>query len=154
MGRTGRRDVEELLEGSWTGSRGTPRMSRPQAGRAGDAMDRVILSGIRCRLRVGVTPPERRVPQDCLVDVELECDLSRPMQTDDLHDSLDYARVFEIVLGLAREREFALLEGFAGALESEIRRALTFDGLTIRVRKTKPPLEGTLDFAGIEIRRP
>jgi dihydroneopterin aldolase len=117
-------------------------------------MDRVILSGIRCRLRVGVTPDERRAPQDCEVDVELECDLSRAMQTDDLHDSLDYARVFEIVLGLAREGEFALLERFAGALESELCRVIAFDGLTIRVRKLKPPLEGSLDFAGIEIRRP
>ncbi len=117
-------------------------------------MDRVILSGIRVRMRVGVTPAERRVPQDCVVDVELDRDLSRAMQTDELHDSLDYARVFEIVLGLAREGEFALLEGFAGALEKELRRAIAFDDLTIRVRKSKPPLAGSLDFAGIEIHRP
>ena len=117
-------------------------------------MDRVILAGIRCRMRVGVTPAERRDPQDCVVDVELECDLSRPMQTDELHDSLDYARVFEIVQGLAREGEFALLERFAGALESELRKVVAFDGVAIRVRKSKPPLAGSLDFAGIEIRRP
>ena len=128
-------------------------MSRPQVSRRGRPMDRVILSGIRCRLRVGVSPEERRVPQDCVVDVELGCDLSRPMQTDDLHDSLDYARVFEIVLGLARDGEFALLERFAGRLESELRAAMVFDALTLRVRKMKPPLAGALDFAAIEIHR-
>ena len=117
-------------------------------------MDRIVLSGVRCRLRVGVSPGERRNPQDCLVDVELESDLSRPMQTDDLQDSLDYARVFDVIQGLAREEEFALLERFAGRLEAELRRAVRFEGLVIRVKKLRPPLAGALDHAGIEIRRP
>lgn len=117
-------------------------------------MDRVILSGIRCRMRIGVGADERRDPQDCLVDVELACDLSRPMATDDLEGAIDYARVFEIVTGLAHGEEFALLEGFAGRLEAALRRAVRFDGLTIRVKKLKPPLPGDLDYAGIEIHRP
>jgi dihydroneopterin aldolase len=117
-------------------------------------MDWIILSGIRCRLRIGVTSEERRIPQDCLVDVELGRDLSQPMRTDDLHDSLDYARVFEIVQGLAREEKFALLERFAGRLEDELRRSVEFSGLVLRVKKLRPPLAGSLDFAGVEIRRP
>lgn len=117
-------------------------------------MDRVILSGVRCRLRVGVSESERRSPQECLVDVELQRDLSRPMQSDDVHESIDYAQVFEIVQGLARDGEFALLEGFAGKLEGELRRVCRFDGLTIRVKKLHPPLAGELDYAAIEICRP
>lgn len=116
-------------------------------------MDRVILSGIRCGIRVGVTSEERRDPQDCLVDVELECNLSRATRTDDLQDTLDYSKVVDLVLGLSREEEFTLLEGFAGQLEEGIRRSMRFDSLTIRVKKLYPPLRGTVDFAGIEIRR-
>ena len=41
----------------------------------------------------------------------------------------------------------------AGRLESELRAAMVFDALTIRVRKMKPPLAGALDFAAIEIHR-
>jgi dihydroneopterin aldolase len=117
------------------------------------AMDRVILNGIRCQLRVGVLAEERRVPQDCLVDVELGRDLRRPMHTDDLLDSLDYARVFEIVQDLAREEDFALLERFAGRLEDELRAALQFESLLLRVKKLRPPLGGTVDFAAVEICR-
>jgi dihydroneopterin aldolase len=117
-------------------------------------MDRIVLVGIRCRLRVGVSTVERRDPQDCLVDVELERDLSRPMQTDDLQDSLDYASVFDLIQGLAREGEYALLERFAGRLEAELRRTQQFRGLIIRVKKLRPPLSGSLDYAGIEIHRP
>ena len=117
-------------------------------------MDRVVLSGVHCRLRVGVSPEERRNPQDCLVDVEIETDLTRPMRTDDLQDALDYSRVLDLIQGLAREQEYSLLERFAGRLEAELRRTLAFDGLVIRVKKLRPPLQGSLDYAGIEVRRP
>jgi 7,8-dihydroneopterin aldolase/epimerase/oxygenase len=117
-------------------------------------VDRVVLRGIRCQLRIGVAERERQTPQECLVDVELERDLAPAMRSDDLQDALDYSQVFEIVLGLAREKEFALLEGFAGALESALRRRCQFAGLTLRVKKLHPPFDGVLDYAGIEVRRP
>ncbi len=117
-------------------------------------MDRVILSGIRCWLRIGVTERERQNPQECRVDLELERDLAPAMRSDDLQDALDYARVLTIMRELTQEREYALLEGFAGALESALRRHCEFAGLTIRVKKLHPPLEGELDYAGIEVRRP
>ena len=104
-------------------------------------------------LRVGVTAEERRQPQDCRVDVEIETDLTAAAQSDDLRDTLDYATVFDLVRGLARDEEFALLERFAGRLEVELRRSKISGPLVIRVRKMQPPLPGGLDYAGIEIRR-
>ncbi|HZL86333.1 MAG TPA: dihydroneopterin aldolase [Candidatus Krumholzibacteria bacterium] len=115
-------------------------------------MDRVVLNGIQCRLRVGVSPEERRDPQDCRVDVEMECDLARAARTDDLHDTIDYSRVFDLVQGLSREEEFALLERFAGRLAEEIRRIVHCETILIRVQKLHPPLVGSLAFAGVEIR--
>jgi 7,8-dihydroneopterin aldolase/epimerase/oxygenase len=128
--------------------------SGPGRGMPGEAVDRVILSGIRCWIRIGVTEFERQTPQECRVDVEMEYDLASAMRSDDLRDSLDYAHAFAIVREMAQEREFALLEGFAGALETALRRQCNFAGLTIRVKKLHPPFDGELDYAGIEVRRP
>lgn len=116
-------------------------------------MDRVILSGVRCALRVGVSAEERQEPQECLVDVELECDLTDATRSDDVHDTIDYARVFDLLQGLSRDEDFALLERFAGRLAEEIRRTVSCEALLIRVKKLHPPLAGSLDYAGIEIRR-
>jgi dihydroneopterin aldolase len=110
-----------------------------------------VLSGIRCALRVGVSAAERRIPQDCRVDVELECDLSRARKSDDVDDTIDYSRVFDVVQRLARDEEFSLLERFAGRIEEELRQSTRFEGLVLRVQKLRPPLAGALDFAGIEI---
>ena len=117
-------------------------------------MDRVILNGIQCRLRVGVSPQERREPQDCLVDVEMETDLARAARTDDLRDTLDYSRVFALVQHLSSNEEFALLEKFAGRLVEEIRQQVPCETLLVRVKKLHPPLAGSLAYAGVEIRRP
>ena len=116
-------------------------------------MDRVVLAGIRCRMHVGCSAEERERQQECLVDVELECDLTRATSTDDLNDSLDYSRVFDLVHDLARSESFALLERFAGRLEEELRRAMRFRSVLIRVKKLHPPLSGDLEYAGVEIRR-
>lgn len=116
-------------------------------------MDRILLAGIRSRLRVGCSKEERGRPQDCLVDIELTCDLRKAAISDDLRDSVDYARVFELVQQLARTESYTLLERFAGRLEEELRRASQYESVVIRVKKVKPPLPGELDFAGIEISR-
>jgi len=117
-------------------------------------MDRVILNGIHCRIRTGIAPEERLEPQDCLVDVELEYDLSRAARSDDLRDSLDYSRVFECVQTLAGAGEYSLLERFAGRLEAEIRSRMRCGAVVIRVKKLRPPLAGAVDYAAVEIRRP
>jgi len=117
-------------------------------------MDRIVLCGVRCALRVGVSAEERRIHQDCSVDIEIETNLSRALVSDDVRDTIDYARVFDIVLRLARTEEFALLERFAGRLEEELRGSTHSDSIVIRVKKLRPLLPGPLDYAGIEIRRP
>ncbi len=116
-------------------------------------MDRIVLHGVRCRMRVGVSPEERAEPQECLVDVELGRDLAPAGCSDDLQHSIDYEHVFHAVHRVAAGGTYKLLERFAAALEKELQSALQYEDLVIRVKKTHPPLSGPVDFAGIEWRR-
>lgn len=117
------------------------------------SMDRILLIGIRCAMHVGVTSEERAVLQECLVDVELETDLQLASQSDQLQDSLDYSAVFQAVHDVAQEKRYRLLERFAGALEERLRRDFSLQGVVLRVKKLNPPLDGPLEFTGIELRR-
>jgi dihydroneopterin aldolase len=108
---------------------------------------------MRCAMHVGVSSRERSTPQECLVDLEFEADLDQASRTDRLQDTLNYATVFDAVHEVARENHFQLLEGFAGALFERLCETHTFQSVRIRVKKPNPPLDGPLEYAGIELQR-
>jgi len=116
-------------------------------------MDRILLVGIRCALRVGASETERSTPQECLVDLELVTDLHRAAHSDALQDTLDYGVAFNAVHEVGREKQYCLLEGFAGALFERLRETVSFKSVLIRVKKLKPPLDGPLEYAAIELHR-
>jgi dihydroneopterin aldolase len=116
-------------------------------------MDRILLAGIRCAMHVGVSSQERSTPQECLVDLEFDADLDRASRTDTLQDTLNYATVFQTVHEVAREQRYQLLEGFAGALFDRLCERHAFLSVRIRVKKPNPPLDGPLEYAGIELQR-
>ena len=116
-------------------------------------MDRILLAGIRCALRVGVLEDERSTPQECLVDIELLTDLHQAARSDALQDTLDYGAVFNTVHEVGREKQYCLLESFAGDLYVRLCEVFSFESVLIRVKKLKPPLDGPLEYAGIELHR-
>ena len=52
--------------------------------------DRIMLRELRLECVIGVGEDERCQPQELLLDLELEVDLSLPGRTDDLADTVDY----------------------------------------------------------------
>ena len=52
----------------------------------------------------------------------LELDLSRASKTDELHDTVNYAGVYESTLKIVAERSYALIERLASAILDEIFR--------------------------------
>ena len=121
--------------------------------------DRIALRGLRFLGRHGVELEERLERQPSDVDVELEMDLSRPADSDELGDTIDYAAVFELVRSIVEGRSFRLLEALAGEIARAVVAAHGADDprlgwVEVRVRKPQAPLPG--DFAAVEVtvRRP
>jgi dihydroneopterin aldolase len=116
--------------------------------------DRIILAAMRFQGRHGVTAEERATPQPFEVDVELVTDLQPAGAEDDLARTVDYGVAFTICREVVEATTFRLLEAIAEGLAHELLRALpTISEVVVRVRKLRPPLEGHLAFAGVEIRR-
>jgi dihydroneopterin aldolase len=72
---------------------------------------------------------------------------------DDLERTVDYSRVFEICRDLVESTTFRLLEAIAEGIAHEILVAMPVEEVGVRVRKMQPPLDGRLDYAGVEIWR-
>ncbi len=62
---------------------------------------------------VGIYPHEREQTQSLFVDVEVDQDFSPAAASDRVDDTVDYDRIAELLTGLAKEREYQLIETFA-----------------------------------------
>ena len=114
----------------------------------------ISINGLRLLGRHGVAEQERRVGNEFQIDIRLDVPLSdRAMETDALTDTINYARVVELVREEMTQPN-ALIEAVAG----RIRRRLDteFPGLItsgeITVAKLAPPIPAQLSSVAFTTR--
>lgn len=115
--------------------------------------DRIHLRNIRLEGRHGYYDHELEQRQPFEVDVELVLNLQPAGIDDDLEQSVDYAKAYDIVRQVVESTSYRLLEALAEAISHELLSAFPVDEVGIRVRKPGVQLGGPLDYAGVEIWR-
>jgi dihydroneopterin aldolase len=115
--------------------------------------DRIVLDGMVFEGTHGVYPEEQATPQPFEVDVELALNLQPAGLSDDLERTVDYARVFDTCRQIVESTRYDLVEALAEAIAHELLADFPVDEVTVRVRKPRVQLGGTLRSAGVEIRR-
>lgn len=115
--------------------------------------DCIAISGIRAMGVHGVLEEEQGRPQPFEVDVELEVELARAAETDDLEDTVDYAAVAEAVVRVVESEQHHLLERLAARIAEVCKADDRVLGATVTVRKLHPPVRALLDHVGVTVRR-
>ena len=117
-------------------------------------MDRIFLRGMRFMACHGVLPHEREVPQPFEVDVEMGLDLRAAGESDDLDDTVNYAKVYDVVSTVLTVTRKYLIEALAEEIAEDLLR--DFDSLRwVRVTVHKPaaPIDGIFSDVGVTILR-
>jgi dihydroneopterin aldolase len=118
--------------------------------------DRIALVNMQFEGRHGVLPEEQEQPQPFEVDAELFLDLRAAVASDDVAQTADYRKVFDICRETVEGQSFHLIETIADTIASRLLRAFLSAGVTkvqVRVRKPAVVLPGVLDTASVEVRR-
>lgn len=115
--------------------------------------DRIVLHNMVFQGRHGVLEREQRESQPFEVDVELILNLQPAAVDDDIGKTVDYAAVFDHVRQIVESTSFRLLEALAEAIAHELLTDFPIAEVDVRVRKPRVPIDGQLDYAGVEIRR-
>lgn len=114
-------------------------------------MSTIEIKGLELWARHGVGEQERKVGNIFVVDVTLDVDLSRAMESDRVEDTVSYADVIETVKAVMAVPS-ALLENvawrIARAIKSEYPAVL---GGTVRVAKLTPPISCSVDSVAVKI---
>jgi FolB domain-containing protein len=118
-----------------------------------EAADRIELRGLRVAGIVGVLPEERDRPQPLEIDLALVADLSAAGASDDLHDTIDYGEMAQVVEAVVSESGCALLERLAELVAQAMLGHDRVQAVTVSIRKLRPPVPVLLDTAGVTITR-
>lgn len=118
---------------------------------AGDVIE---LRGLRLAGVVGVLPHEQAQPQPLEVDLDLHLDLATAGASDALDDTADYGAVCDVAERVISSTSYALLEALAEHLATAVLEADgRIDGVTVAVRKLRPPVAQQLSTSGVRITR-
>ena len=115
-------------------------------------MDKILLEGIRLKIRVGTTEQERSEPQLCGLDLVVATDLRAAGRSGDLKHTVDYAAIFRVIEAHCLQNSFTLLEEVGQQLCDRIFDQCPVNSIKLRIRKLKP-FSSRLKSMGIELKR-
>ena len=116
-------------------------------------MDKLIIGGLEFYGHCGITPEEQKTGQRFSLDIEMACDVGRIARADQLGEAFDYAAISRRVIEIARKEQFKLIETMAERLALLILKEFGVKSLTLRLRKTAPPIEPIMAYSAVEIHR-
>ena len=113
--------------------------------------DKVLIRDLLVRGIIGVNDDERANPQDILINLTLDVDVSAAGRSDDIADAVNYRTIAKQVIAHVESSSPMLVERLAAEIA---RLCLQYTGVErVKVRVEKP---GALRFArsvGVEITR-
>ncbi len=116
--------------------------------------DRIILKRIALYGNHGLLAEEKRLGQRFYISLDCRIDLRKAGETDDLHQTVSYDKLAEIVTTISANTRFKLIEAFAEAIAREILATFPLiESLKVRIDKPSAPVPAILDEIAIEIER-
>ncbi len=116
--------------------------------------DRIILTRIAVYAYHGIHAEEEKLGQRFYVSLEARLDLRVAAEADDWKRTVSYDRLAKIVVDVATNRRFALIEALAEVIAKQILATyVQIQSIVVRVEKPAAPIPTILDGVAIEIER-
>lgn len=117
-------------------------------------MDKIIIKGLRVFAYHGVNPEEKRDGQPFELDVTLFVPLLRAGRSDDLNDTVSYAKAAKTVLRVMTEASYDLLERAANRVAEQL--LLEYHGVEqveVLLKKPQAPVKADFEYMAVCITR-
>lgn len=99
---------------------------------------------------IGIHPTEREQLQEVWVDIQVEADISKSLQTNKIEDTVDYTRLADICTELANIHHYHLLETFAHDVIRKVFEEFDVNWVWIKIKKPFAIVTG--EFAFVELK--
>lgn len=115
--------------------------------------DRIHLIEAHLACQIGTSAEERSRPQDLILDVTLETDLRPAALSEDINDTINYCDVLTVLSGIARSREWILIESLAESMCAAVLAQFPAESVRILLRKPAALRDRDVRTAAIEMER-
>lgn len=114
---------------------------------------KILLEDIKIYAYHGVLPEENIIGTYYIINLELNADIWKATETDDLTDTISYAEINDIV---HKEMKVPskLLEHVSGRIINKIHHQFPqISFIKIKITKTSPPMKGEMKGASVEFEK-
>ena len=116
-------------------------------------MDKISILKLKIPGNHGVYDFEKKTQGTFELDVELFLDLTTPCSTDQLKDTVDYARVTETVIRVFNEKHCNLIERVGEKICKELLNQFPVEKVMIKIKKPHAPIEANFDTVEVQLIR-
>ena len=116
-------------------------------------MDKISILKLKIPGNHGVYDFEKKIQGTFELDVELFLDLMKPCSTDQLKDTVDYARVTESIIRVFNENHCNLIERVGEKICKELLNQFPVEKVMIKIKKPHAPIEANFDTVEVQLIR-
>lgn len=102
----------------------------------------IHIENLRLRTVVGIFEWEKNVKQDVIINIEIEFDGTKAIESDDIAHTIDYKSITKKIISEVEEKEYNLIERIAGDVVRIILEDERVESASVRIDKP-----GALRFA-------
>lgn len=117
-------------------------------------MDKIIIKGLKVFAYHGVNPEEKADGQNFILDITAYKNLKKAGETDNIDDTVSYAKILKTAVKVLNEDKYDLLEKVAQRVAQQI--FLEFDSIKaidVCLKKPEAPIKADFEYVGVEISR-
>jgi len=102
-------------------------------------MAKISMVDLELHYRIGISKAERAWPQRLLVTIDMEFDVVKASQSDDIRDTINYFDVAQMLFKWGKKREWNLIERLVDEMGDLILKKFKPESVTIELKKFPLP---------------
>lgn len=114
-------------------------------------MEKIIIKGLKLFAYHGVNPEEKENGQNFVLDITAELDADTAKQSDDVDDTVSYAKIIKTARAVFTEKSYDLIEVAANKVGTEIMRTYKkLQKVTVLLMKPEAPIKADFEYVAVE----
>lgn len=117
-------------------------------------MDKILIRGLKLFAYHGVNPEEKDQGQDFIFDIDLYVNINKACHSDNVDDTVSYAKVVKTVRRVFTEKKYDLIEKCAQVVSDAVLNEYPeVFKVEITLKKPQAPVSAEFDYMGVSITR-